>query len=161
MGPRAIRNKKRYIQQAIYEKEQESKLKSKQMIQDTRCVYESTAAAAQKHVAFISKLSSSSSLDGTLDMNMSVSEMKKNILEKKDHNDHAITFWSHHLLQSSPSLCSTISSSSSSSPSQEGLISRNEKNDSNPSNLIPTKRTSFAKCTSFTNDPYSSSSFIS
>lgn len=134
MGPRAIRNQKRYFQQALHEKEKEQELKSLQMLQDTHCLYESTAAAAQKHSAI-----------SNTDMNTSCENSSiKNVLSEAPH---AITFWSDHLLQPSSSSFSTSLSSSQ----QES----EESDEPNQSNLIQTKRTSFAKCTSLTNDPYS------
>ena len=86
MGPRATRNQKRYLEQALKEKKKEEELKSIQ--KDTIQVYESTTAAAQKHAR-----------EQTIITTMNDESQILNEGNDSNHNDHhAITFWSHHLL---------------------------------------------------------------
>ena len=127
-GPRAIRNQERYIQEALQQKEHEHELELSNKQQSCIICYESTASAAQKY-AYEQKI--------IMAKERNKADCFHNHTSDEDGNDfdnHAISFWSYHLLGHSKH--------------------QQEKDKANSNNDLTSlmKRTSFAKCTSFTND---------
>lgn len=127
-GPRAIRNQERYIQEALQQKEKEHEL---ELSKQQSCIsYESTASAAQKYV---------------YEQIIMAKERNKDCFHNhinddgNDFDNHAISFWSSHLLSNH---------SLSQHHEEKGKVNLNK----NDLTSLVMKRTSFAKCTSFTND---------
>lgn len=176
-GPRAIRNQKKYFQQALQEKEKEQELKTTQLERDTCCLYESTAAASQKYGTMKSiartrsmgnnaKQSQDDYGDGeeqeqqpTTGVSFKTTSLGESGVNNEhntngQHNIHgelAITFWSHQLLTMNTSSCYTCTSDSIDRRDRLQEESKGGKNEYK--NLIKEmKRKSFARCTSFTND---------
>ena len=123
IGPRAIRNQERYLQQALKQKrkEQQNELQS---LQQNSLIYESTASAAEKHAREQLQIIATAKRN-----DLTVSNQQ----DGGEENEHAITFWSHN------------------------FIDKKTKRDVDRAgcqmhDMLAKKRTSFAKCTSFTND---------